>query len=340
MSRKRGTGDLGRRQVLKYAGTLAAGAVAAPFVGRIERAWAAWPKDRPVRIIVANSPGGPSDLTARFIAPVLQEALGQTFIVENRPGGGGTIGMGAVIRAEPDGYTLHLATSIWVIAPSLYTPPPYDPYKDLVPVVEIASSPSVFVAPAALGVKTLKDWVALARKDQDKFNIGTPPIGTTLHLGAELLKLRENLGKVAVVVFNGGGAAIQGILSNSVQLCSSSLAPAHPHIKSGTLTGLAILGDQRWPDLPDVPTAAEAGYKDFNFETYTSLMAPAKTPPEVVHAIEQAAIKGLQKPELREKIQKAGFIVQGKTAAEHAARIRREVPVFHDIIKTAGIKTK
>jgi tripartite-type tricarboxylate transporter receptor subunit TctC len=341
MNTKRGKGyGPGRRQVLKYAGTLAAGAVASPFVGRIERAQAAWPHDRPVRIIVANSPGGPSDLTARFIAPVLQEALGQTFIVENRPGGGANIGMQAVIRAEPDGYTLHLSTSIWVINPSLYTPPPYDPFTDLVPVVEIASSPSVFVAPAALGVKTLKEWVARARKDQDKFNIGSPPIGSTLHLGAELLKHREGLGKVAVVVFNGGGAAIQGILSNSVQLCSSSLAPAHPHIKAGTLTGLAILGDKRWPDLPDVPTAEEAGYKDFNFETYTALMAPAKTPGEIVHAVEQAAIKGLQKPELRAKIQAAGFQVQAKTAAEHAARIRREVPIFHDIIKTAGIKAK
>ncbi|MBX6426773.1 MAG: tripartite tricarboxylate transporter substrate binding protein [Variibacter sp.] len=337
--RSLGTG-LGRREVLKYAGTLAAGAVASPFVSRIDRAFAAWPADRPVKIVVANSPGGPSDLAARFIAPALQEALGGAFIVENRPGGGGNIGIQAVIRAEPDGYTLHLSTSLWAINPSLYDPPPYDPYKDLVPVVEIASSPSAFVAPAALGVKTMKEWVALAKKDQDKFNIATPPIGTTLHLGAELLKQREGLTKVAVAVHSGGGQAIQAVLSNTVQLCSTSLAPAHPHIKSGALTGLMILGEQRWPDLPEVPTAAEAGYENFNFETYTALMAPAKTPPEIVKAIEQAAIKALHKPDMRQKMQNAGFLVQAKTAEEHAARIAREVPMFREIIKSAGVKAK
>lgn len=341
MSRMRVPGaGIGRRQVLKYAAAATAGGLASPFIGPITAARAAWPADRPVKIVVANSPGGPSDLTARFIAPALQEALGGSFIVENRPGGGANIGMQAVIRAEPDGYTFHLSTSIWVINPSLYNPPSHDPFKDLVPVVEIASSPGVFVAPAGLGVKTLKEWVAAAKKDQDKFNIGTPPIGSTLHLGAELLKAREGFDKVAVVVFNGGGAAIQGTLSNSVQLCSSSLAPAHPHIKAGTLTGLAILGGERWPDLPDVPTAAEAGYEDFNFETYTALMAPAKTPPEIVTAVEQAAIKALQKPALRDKMRQAGFVVQAKTAQEHAARIAREVPMFRDIIKTAGIKAK
>jgi tripartite-type tricarboxylate transporter receptor subunit TctC len=325
---------------LQYGGAFAAGALVAPFVGPVEQAFAAWPNDRPTRIVVANSPGGPSDLTARLIGPALQEALGGNFIVENRPGGGANIGMQAVIRSDPDGYTLHLSTSIWVINPSLYNPPSHDPYKDLVPVVEIASSPTVFVVRSDLGVGTLKELVALAKKDQDKFNIATPPIGSTLHLGAELFKHREGLSKVAIVVHSGGGQAIQGILSNTVQLCSSSLAPAMPHIQSGTLKALAVLGDKRLPDLPDVPTAEELGYKDFSFDTYTALMAPAKTPPEIVHRLEQAAIAGLAKPGLREKFIKAGFQVQAKTAEEHAARIRREVPKFHDIIKTAGIKAK
>lgn len=331
---------LARRALLARAGAFAAGAVAAPFLGRVERAWAAWPNDRPVRIVVANSPGGPSDLTARMIAPVLQEALGQSFIVENRPGGGGNIGMQAVIRAEPDGYTLHLSTSIWVIAPSLYEPAPYDPYKDLVPVAEIAASPTVFVVRSESGVGTMKELAELARKDQSKFNIATPPIGTTLHLGAELFKSREKLDKIAVLPHSGGGQAIQAILSNTVQACSSSFAPAIPHIQSGTLRAVAVLGESRLPELPGVSTAEEQGYKDFNFDTYTALMAPAKTPPEIVKRIEEALLKGLAQPALREKFTKSGFQVRAKTAEEHAARIRREVPLFRDIIKTAGIKAK
>lgn len=329
-----------RRQILKWAGTLAAGAVASPFVSRMDKALAAWPADRPVRIVVANTPGGPSDLTARFIAPALQEGLGGTFIVENRPGGGANIGMTAVIRAEPDGYTLHLSTSIWVINPSLYDPPPYDPFKDLVPVAELASSPSVFACRPDLGVNSLKELAAFARKDQDKFNIGTPPIGSTLHLGAELLKFREGLDKVAVIVHSGGGQNVLAALQGSVQAISSSLAPAHPHIKDGKLKGLAILGEQRWHDLPDVPTAAEAGYENFNFETYTALLAPAKTPPEIVKALEKAALDALAKPDLRDKMMQAGFLVQAKTGAQHKARIEKEVPMFREIITKAGIKIK
>jgi tripartite-type tricarboxylate transporter receptor subunit TctC len=329
-----------RRRFLRYAGTVAAGAIASPFVGRLDPALAAWPADRPVRIVVANSPGGPSDLIARMLSPALQEALGGSFIVENRPGGGGNIGMSSVIRSDPDGYTLHLSTSIWVINPSLYDPAPYDPFKDLIPVAELATSPTVFVVRPDLGVNSMSELVALAKKNQDKFNIATPPISTTLHLGAALFKQRAGLDKVAIDVHTGGGQAIQALLSGSVQLCSSSLAPAHPHIQAGTLKGLMILGNERWHDLPNVPTAAEAGYKDFNFETYTALMAPGKTPAALVSAIEKAAIAALQKPDMKAKLSKAGFQVQAKTGAQHRARIEKEVPMFRDIIKSAGIKAK
>lgn len=329
-----------RRQLLKYAGALAAGAVASPFVGHIERAFAAWPADRPVRIVVANSPGGPSDLIARFLAPALQETLGGSFIVENRPGGGGNIGMSAVIRSDADGYALLLSTSVWVINPSLYDPPPYDAVKDLVPVAELATSPSVFVVRSDLGVNSMKEFVELAKKNQDKFNISTPPISTTLHLGAALFKIRTGLDKVALDVHTGGGQAIQALLSGSVQMCSSSLAPAHAQIQGGTLKGLMILGDERWHDLPNVPTAAEAGFKDFNFETYTALMAPAKTPPEIVSAIEKASIAALRKPDVMAKLTKAGFQVQAKTGAQHRARIEKEVPMFREITRSAGIKAK
>jgi tripartite-type tricarboxylate transporter receptor subunit TctC len=327
-----------RRRLLKKAGTLATGVVAASFIGRSDRAMAAWPADRPVRIVVPNSPGGPSDITARFIAPALQEALGGRFVIENRPGGSGNIGTTTLIRAEPDGYTFGVVTSGYAINASLRDPPPYDPFKDLVPVAELASSPSMFVVRPDLGVSTMQEMVALARKDQGKFNIGSPPLGSTLHLGAELLKLREGLDKVAIVFYPGGGQAVLGILGGNVELCSSSLAPVHALIKDGRLKGLAILGDRRWHDLPDVPTAEEAGYKDFNFETCTALMAPVNTPPRILRSVERATLDALAKAELREKIVSSGFLVQAKTGEEHMARLVREVPVYRDIIKRAGIK--
>jgi len=329
-----------RRRVLKGIGAVAAGAVASPFIGRIGTAHAAWPADRPVKIIVANTPGGPTDIMARFIAPILQEALGGTFIVENKPGGGGNVGMLSAIRAEPDGYTLHVATGIWAMNVTLYDPPPYNWQTDLVPVAELASSPSVFVVQPTLGVNTLKEAVDLARKDQSKFNISSSPIGSTLYLGAELIKIRENLKDVAIVLQSGGGANIQALLSGTVQMSSSSLAPAHAHIKAGTLKALAILGPKRWGDMPDVPTSKEAGYDDFIFETTVGLMAPAKTPPEIIARLEKAAIEGLKKPDMTEKIINAGFFVEAKPAKEYAARIAREVVQFGDIIRQAGIKPR
>lgn len=332
--------SLGRRGILRGLGALAGGAVLSPFVGRTPRALAAWPADRPVRIVVPNSPSGPSDLTARFIAPALQEALGGRFIIENRPGGSGNIGTTTVMRAEPDGYTLIVVTSGYAINPSLRDPPPYDPLTDLVPVVELMSSPGVFVVRPELGVSSMTEAVALARRDQGRFNIGTPPIGSTLHLGAELLKYREGLKDVAVVIYPGGGQAVLGILAGNVQLCSSSLAPVHAHIREGKLKGLAITGDRRWHDLPEVPTAAEAGYRDINFETCMALMAPLKTPPEILKSLEKAALDALARPELRDRIVNAGFVVQANTGEAHMARLAREVPMYRDIIQRAGIKAR
>lgn len=317
-----------------------AAAVAAPLILRTTPANAAWPADKPVRIVVANSAGGPSDISARLLAPALQEALGGTFIVENRPGGGAVTGMVAVSRAEPDGYTLLVATSGWSMNPSLYAPPPYDPINDLAPITEIGGSPSVFVVQPSLGVSSMQEMVALAKKDQGKFNIASPPLGSTLHLGAELLKLREGLKDVALVFHSGGGQAIQALLSGVVQLGSSSLAPAQEHIKAGNLKALAILGEERWPDLPSVPTAKEAGYPDFLFETRTGLLAPPKTPPEIIARLERAAVEALATPALREKYQRAGFVVRGKSSKAYAQSIADEVAQFRAIIQQAGIKPK
>jgi len=316
------------------------GAVASPFVSRMDKALAAWPADKPVKLVVANTPGGPSDIMARFVGPILQEALGGTFIVENKPGGGANIGMLSVVRAEPDGYTLHVATGVFAMNVSLYDPPPYNWETDLAPIAVLGSSPSIFAVQPTLGVNTLKEAVALAAKDQSKFNIGTPPIGSTLHLGAELIKIRENLKDVAIVVHSGGGTNIQALLSGTVQMASSSLAPAQEHIKAGTLKGLAILGEQRWQDLPDMPTAKEAGYDDFNFATTVGLLGPGKLPPELIDRMQKAVTEGLKRPDMAKKIVNAGFFVEARGPKEYGQLIAREVKQFGDIIKQAGIQPK
>ena len=153
-----------------------------------------------------------------------------------------------------------------------------------------------------------------------------------------MLKLREGLQKMATVVFAGGGDALKALIAGTVQLSSGVLAPAHPQIKAGTIKGLAVTGTTRWHDLPDIPTMIEAGYKDFVFDTYTALMAPAKTPPEIVAQLEKVALDILAKPECAQKLTQAGFEVTAKDGKGHMARVAKEVPMFSDIIAQAGIK--
>jgi tripartite-type tricarboxylate transporter receptor subunit TctC len=336
VTRSHDTGALSRRRIIKAGAALAAG-IAAPAVLRVGAALAAYP-ERPLKILVANTPGGPSDIIARIMAAAMQEQMGGSVFVENRGGGGGNIGMGMVARAEPDGYTVLLSTSAYAINPGLYNTLPYDPFKDFVPVCELAVSPHVFAVKPDLGVKTMKEFVALAKANPDKFNVSTPPIGTAPHLQAEVLKLREGLQKMASIVFAGGGDALKALISGTVQLSSGVLAPAHPQIKAGNVKGLAVTGTARWHDLPDIPTMKEAGYDDFVFETYTAVMAPAKTPPEIVARLEKVALDILRKPEMRQKLNQAGFEVTAKDGKGHAARLAKEVPMFRDIVAKAGIQ--
>jgi tripartite-type tricarboxylate transporter receptor subunit TctC len=321
-----------RRRFVATAGLLGVSALV-----RARPAQAAYP-DRPIKIVVANTPGGPSDIIARIMAATMQEAMGATVFVENKGGAGGNIGMGTVARADPDGYTILLSTSAYAVNPGLYQTLPYDPFKDFTAICELAVTPHVFAVKPDLGVATMKEFVALAKANPDKFNVSTPPIGTTPQLQVEVLKLREGLQGMATVVFTGGGDALKALLSGTVQLSSGTLAPAHPHIKAGTIKGLALTGRTRWHDLPDIPTMQEAGYPDFVFDTYTALMAPAKTPPDIVAHLQQVALDILRRPDMRAKLTESGFDVTAMPGKEHMARIAREVPMFADIIARAGIK--
>jgi tripartite-type tricarboxylate transporter receptor subunit TctC len=314
---------------------MAAG-LAAPTFLKIGSAFAAYP-DRPIRIVVANTPGGPSDIIARIMAAELQATMGGSVVVENKGGAGGNIGMGYVARADADGYTILLSTSAYSVNPGLYNQPVYDPFKDFAPICELAVSPHVFAVQPSLGVKTMKEFVELAKKDQDKFNVSVPPVGTTPQLQAEVLKLRAGLPRMATVVFPGGGDALKALMTGTVQLSSGVLAPAHPQIKAGNIVGLAVTGTSRWHDLPNIPTMIESGFPDFVFDTYTALMAPAKTPPDVVAKLEKTALDILAKPDMKKKLTDAGFEVTAKTGKQHMERVVREVKLFKDVIEQAKI---
>src|SRR5262249_55684265 len=191
-----------RRTIIKGASALATGAAAPAFL-RVRSAYAAYP-ERTVKFIVANTPGGPSDLVGRMITAALQQSTGKSFIVENIGGAGGNIGMEKAAHADPDGYTILLATNAYSINVTLYNKIPYDPYKDFVGVSELAGSPNTFVVKSELPAKTMKEFIDLARANPEKFNGSTPPIGTTPQLQLEVLKLREKLPKLQTVVFKGG----------------------------------------------------------------------------------------------------------------------------------------
>jgi tripartite-type tricarboxylate transporter receptor subunit TctC len=325
-----------RRGVLKAAGAVAAGIVA-PAVLRVRNAYADYP-ERPIKFVVANTPGGPSDIVGRIVAAALQQSTGKTFIIENRGGAGGNIGMEYVAHAEPDGYTILLGTNAFSVNYGLYNTLPYDPLKDFVPVSELAGSPNIFLVKPDLPVKAMKDFVALARSNSEKFNASVPPIGTTPELQMALLKIREKLPNLEEVVFKGGGDAVEALLAGTVQLCSGSVAPSEPHIKAGVLRGLAICSEARWPDLPDVPTMIESGYPDFVFATDGVLLAPAKTPKERVKWLETETLKVLATKDLKDKLFQAGFLVRPKGADALWERITKEMKLFKDIIDEGGIK--
>jgi tripartite-type tricarboxylate transporter receptor subunit TctC len=334
MTRFTARSALSRRSIIKGA---AAAGIAAPALLRARAAYADYP-DRPVKVVVANTPGGPSDIVGRIVTAALGQSTGKTFIIENRGGAGGNLGMEYVSHADPDGYTILLATNAVSVNVGLYNQLPFDPLKDFVAVSELASSPDLFLVKAELPAKTMKDFIALAHADPEKYNASVPPIGTAPQLQMALLKIRENLPNLAEVVFKGGGDAVEALLAGTVQLCSGALAPCIPHIKSGALRCLALSSEARWPDLPDVPTMLDAGYKDFVFATDCALLAPAKTPSAAVKWLETETVKVLATPDMKDKLFQTGFMVRAKGADAAWARITHEMDLDKQIIDQAGIK--
>jgi tripartite-type tricarboxylate transporter receptor subunit TctC len=324
-----------RRKILRNAGfaiAAAATSVLSPKNGK-----AAGYPERPVKIIVPFAPAGPTDIMARIVATHLGEAVSGTLIVENRPGAGGNIGIGTAAHAEPDGYTLLITSSAYVVNPSLYAKIPYDPFKDFAAIAELGTSPNVILADPKLGVNSIADLIARAKKNPNELNYASPGIGTTPHLSAELFKLVCGI-NMTHVPFSGAGPAISAILTGTTQIAFAALPPAHPLIESGALKALALTGANRWFDLPGVPTMVELGYKDFISDTFQGFLAPAKTPPAIVELLSTKSIEILKTPKISEQLRNDGFEVIANGPDGMRKRIEDEVPKWRDIIVKAGIQ--
>jgi len=321
-----------RREFLKTSGLALAAAVL-----RAQSARTATYPGHPIRIIVPFAPGGPTDIMARIIATHLGEAVNGTFIVDNRAGAGGNIGIGAAARAEGDGYTLLITSSAYVVNPSLYAKIPYDPYKDFAPIAELGTSPNVILVDPKLKINSIADLVARAKANPNELNYASPGVGTTPHLSAELLKIMAGI-NVTHVPYPGAGPAIQAILSGTTQVAFAALPPAHPHIVSGALKALAVTAAHRWFDLADVPTMVELGYKDFISDTFQGFLAPAKTPPEIVALLAAKSIEVLKVAKTADQLRDDGFEVIANGPDGMKKRIDDEVPKWRDVITKAGIK--
>jgi tripartite-type tricarboxylate transporter receptor subunit TctC len=293
--------------------------------------------ERPVTLIVPFAPGGPTDIIARILSNSLSQSLGQQFIVDNRPGAAGNIGMGVAARARPDGYTLLLTSTAIAVNPALYRNLPYDPFKDFLPVSELVNAPNVLIVRSDSGIATLAQLIAQAKAEPAKFNYASPGAGTKSHLTGELLKLRAGI-EMVHVPFRGAGPATQAVLARTTQVGAVALPPAEPLVKSGELRALAVTGAQRWFSLPDVPTMIESGFPGFVSDTFNALFAPAGTPPEIVALLTKESQAALRRPEARDAARKAGFEIVAGAPEQLAARLAAEVPSVRDLVARAGIK--
>jgi tripartite-type tricarboxylate transporter receptor subunit TctC len=297
---------------------------------------AAYPA-RPVRMIVPFAPGGPTDVIARVIAQKLSEAWGQQVVVDNRGGAGGNIGMGLAAQALPDGYTILVVSSSFVVNPTLYSKIPYDPYKSFIPVTNAAASPNVFTVHPSVAAKNMQELIALAKKNPGKYSAATPGMGTTPDLGVELLKLTTQA-DIVRVPYGGAGPAVAAVIGNQVQIGSTALPPTTPNIQSGRLRGIAVTAAKRSAALPDVPSMVEAGFKGQEADTLQGVLLPAGTPKAIVTKVHSDIAKALALPDAKERITGLGFDIIASTPDQFATQIKAEIEKWGKVIKASGVK--
>ena len=290
-----------------------------------------------IRIIVPFAPAGSSDVLARLLQAPLQQELNQTVVIENRAGAGSNIGTVEVARAKPDGTTLLINSSAFVVNPALYKNVPYDFARDFEPIAQLPVAPNVFaVNPAKSGIASLADVIARAKADPQKLNYSSPGNGTTPQLAMELFKLKLGV-NLTNIPYNGGGPATQALMGGTVDVLSTALPGAQSQIRAGTMKGIALTTNARWPTLPDVPTFKEVGYPDIDLNTEHFFLAPHGTPQAIVDRLSKATQAALARDDVKKRLVELGYAHVFGGPAEAKARIAKDVAFYRQLIANAKI---
>ncbi len=297
----------------------------------------AWP-NKPIKLIVQFAPGGTTDIIARTMSARLSQELGQPVVVENRPGAAGALGSDAVAKAAPDGYTIGMATvTSHAVNPAVFSKLPYDVMRDLAPITRLVSVPNVMVINPTLGVNTVAQMVALAKSRPGKVSYGSAGQGSEANLMGELFNVTAQV-QLLHVPYRGSAPAIQDAMGGTIDVVFDNLPSSLPFIQSGKLKALAVASNKRLALLPDVPTFAEVGLTPVNESSWFGLVAPAKTPADIVLRIQSAAAKILAMPEVRTTMANLGSEPVGNTPEEFTAQLRSELVKFKRVADGANIK--
>ena len=322
---------LNRRQVL--AGAAGAALAGAPAI----HAQSAWPT-KSIRFVVPFAPGGTSEIVARSVAAELTKQLGQTVFVENKPGGAGVTAMAEVARAAPDGYTIILShVGTMAVNPYMLTNQPFDVDKDFVPVTLLAKVPNVFVIHPDVPARNFKEFVDYVRKNPGKLNYGSAGNASAGHLAMEYLKLATGM-QITHIPYRGTGPQLTDLLAGRTDASSAGMPALGAQIRAGKLRAIAVGTQQRIPALPDVPTVAEQGYKDFETSQWYGIHAPAGTPPELVKRLQEECYKALRASSVTERFATDNAIGGGGPSSEYAAFVKDQQRIWSDIVKRANIK--
>src|SRR5215470_13949808 len=293
--------------------------------------------DRLIRIIVPFTPGGANDVVAREIATGLQDRFKQTAVVENKPGGGGTIAYSQVAKSPPDGHLLLIAPASFTMSPHLSRNPLYNPVTDFAPINLVADVPFVMVVPSTLPARTVKEFIALAKSSPNKLTFGSVGVGTPQHLGGELFKMQAGVDLIHVP-FRGATVVIPDLLAGRIDMFIGAINSLLPLIREGGLRAIAATSRKRIASLPDVPTMAESGFPGFEVSSGVGLVAPAHTPPEIIHTLNREIAKIIETPGFHERMTAIGVDVVGTTPAEFARIISEDYEKWGKVIAAAGIK--
>jgi tripartite-type tricarboxylate transporter receptor subunit TctC len=310
---------------------------AALLLGIVPAASAQGYPTRPVRVVVGFPAGGPTDVIARLVSQKLSDALGQQFFVENIGGAGGNTASGQVARATPDGYTLMVISTGFVVNPSLYAKVPYDAVKDFAPVTLVAVSPNVVVVNPSVPAKSLPELVQLIRANPGKYSFAGPGVGSTPHLGGELFRLAFSLDLVHVP-FTGAAPAVQATVGGHTPLAFTALPSSLSAIQAGQLRALGVAATERAIQLPDVPTFAEQGIKDQEADTITGVLAPAGTPKEIVDLLYREIAKAVGQADVKDRLTALGFKPVANKPEEFGARIKLEMEKWGKVVHDAKLR--